>query len=333
MKVKTRSTFVTMALIAATSLAAAHAAPSDNHNRQSGRSDTSPEAAPSPTPGEPKREAPGNGPKPSALEKVSSKDGTSIAFNRSGQGPTVILVAGALSDRSSGARLAALLAPHFTVINYDRRGRGGSGDTQPYAVQREVEDIEALIDAASGSAFLFGSSSGAALALEATSRLPGKVKQAALFEPPFIVDDSRAPMTADFVPHLNELVTSGRRGDAVEYFMTKAVGVPTDAVAQMRESPMWPRLENLAHTLVYDGTIMGDTLAGRPLPAGRWASATSSILVIDGGNSDEWLRHAAKALADNLPNAKHHSLEGQDHSAAFTAPEVFVPGLVEFFER
>lgn len=265
-------------------------------------------------------------------DNVTSKDGTAIAFDRSGNGPTVILVAGALSDRSSGARLAALLAPHFTVINYDRRGRGGSGDTPPYAVQREVEDIEALIDAAGGSAFVFGSSSGAALALEATARLPGKVKKAALFEPPFIVDDSRPAVPADFAPHMAELVVSGRRGDAVAYFMTVGVGVPAEAVAQMRESPMWPRLEKLAHTLVYDGTIVGDMLAGKPLPPGRWASATVPTIVIDGGNSDAWLRHAAKALADNLPHAKHHTLESQDHSAAFTAPEVFVPVLVEFFK-
>jgi pimeloyl-ACP methyl ester carboxylesterase len=264
---------------------------------------------------------------------VTSKDGTTIAFERSGDGPTVILVAGALSDRSSGVRLAALLAPHFSVINYDRRGRGGSGDTQPYAVQREVEDIEALIDAAGGSAFLFGSSSGAALALETTTRLPGKVKKAALFEPPFIVDDSRPAVPADFASHMAELASSGRRGDAVEYFMTVGVGVPAEAVAQMRQSPMWPRVEKLAHTLEYDGAVMGDTLAGKPLQASRWAAATSPILVIDGGNSDAWLRHSANALAEILPNAQHHTLQGQDHSASFTAPEAFVPLLVEFFKE
>lgn len=267
------------------------------------------------------------------VKSVTSKDGTAIAYEQSGEGPVVILVAGALSGRSSGTRLAALLAPHFTVINYDRRGRGDSGDTQPYAVEREVEDIEALIDEAGGSAFVFGSSSGAVLALEAASKLPAKVKKAALFEPPFVVVDSRPRVPADFVKHVTELVSSGRRSQAVEYFMIDAVGVPAEFVAQMKQAPMWPGMEKLAHTLAYDGAVMGDTQAGKPLPARRWASATMPVLVMDGGNSDAWLQHSAQALADILPNAKYRTLEGQDHSAAFTAPQVFVPVLVEFFAR
>ncbi len=263
-----------------------------------------------------------------SIKKATSKDGTVIAFEQSGSGPTLILVSGALSNRSGGARLAALLAPHFTVINYDRRGRGNSTDTQPYAVQREVEDIEALIDANGGSAFLFGNSSGAVLALEAANKLPGKVNKAVLFEPPFVVDDSRPRVPADFVSKVNQLVSSGKRGEAVEYFMVDAVGVPADAVAQMKQSPMWAAMEKSAHTLAYDGAIMGDTQAGKPLPAQRWAMATMPVLVIDGGNSDPWLRHSAKALADILPKAQYRTLEGQDHSANFTAPQVFVPRVV-----
>lgn len=265
------------------------------------------------------------------LGNVRSKDGTSIAFERSGAGEVVILVSGALSTRAGNARLAALLAPHLTVINYDRRGRGQSGDTQPYAVDREIEDIEALIDHAGGSAFLFGSSSGAALALEATGKLPAKVTKAALFEPPFIVDESRPPVPADFVAHVNELVSADRRGDAVEYFMTQAVGVPTEAVARMRQSPMWPGMERTAHTLAYDGAIMGVTQAGKPLPAGRWASATVPALVIEGEMSAQWLRNAAQALAAALPNARLRTLQGQDHSVVFRAPQAIAPVLVEFF--
>ena len=277
------------------------------------------------------QETNGNYAKKNLVGRVISKDGTAITFDQSGKGPVLILVAGALSDRSSNARLAALLAPHFTVINYDRRGRGDSGDTKPYAAQREVEDIEALIDKAGGSAFVFGSSSGAVLALEATSKLATKIKKQALFEPPFIVDNSRPPVPADFWTQVSKFVSSGRRGEAVELFMTKAVGVPAEFVAQMRNMPMWPGLETLAHTLPYDGAILGDTIAGKPLPAKRWASATAPTLVIDGANSDGWLRHSARSLADILPNARHRELEGQDHSATFTAPQVFVPVLVEFF--
>ncbi len=262
------------------------------------------------------------------MRKVHSKDGITIAFDRSGEGPAIILVGGALSDRSAGTQLAAHLAPHFTVYTYDRRGRGESGDTPPYAVAREVEDIDALINEAGGSAFVFGHSSGAVLALEAASNLPSKVKKLALYEPPFIVDDSRPPLQVDYVARLTELVAAGRRGDAVEFFMTKAVAVPIEFIAQMRGDPMWQAMEGLAHTLAYDGAIMGDTIAGKPLPTERWASATLPTLVMDGGKSPAWLHHAAQATAGVLPNAKYRTLEGQEHGVA---PEVLTPVLVEFF--
>lgn len=239
--------------------------------------------------------------------KVASKDGTSIAFDQSGKGPALIVVASALAGRSDAKRFAELLAQHFTVINYDRRGRGDSGDTKPYAVQREVEDIKALIDAAGGSAFVFGSSSGAVLALEVASKLPAKVKKLALYEPPFIVDDSRPRVPADFVKQVTDFVVSGRRGDAIEYFMTKGVGIPAEFVAQMRHMPMWAGMEKLAHTLAYDGTIMGGTQSGKPLPSKRWASAAAPTLVMHGGASDAWLRNAAAALAGMMSNAKQRA--------------------------
>jgi pimeloyl-ACP methyl ester carboxylesterase len=168
------------------------------------------------------------------MEKVQSSDGTSIAFDRSGEGPPIIFVDGALCYRASGPMrpLAALLAPHFTVFTYDRRGRGDSGDTAPYAVEREVEDIKALITAAGGSAFVYGVSSGAALALEAANRVLA-IKKLALYEAPFIVDDSRPALPEDFLARLHERLASGRRGDAVRQFM-KAVGVPAIFVALMR---------------------------------------------------------------------------------------------------
>src|SRR5688572_10047699 len=150
-------------------------------------------------------------------ETVASKDGTAIAFEKSGEGPAVVLVAGALSDRSMNAPLATRLAGRFTVINYDRRGKGASGDTQPYAVEREVEDLEALIEKSGGTACLYGISSGAVLALEASARLPAKVRKLVLYEPPFVVDASRSPVPQDFVKRVTAMVAEGRRGDAVEF--------------------------------------------------------------------------------------------------------------------
>ena len=253
------------------------------------------------------------------MQIVTSKDGTTITFDRSGEGPVVILVTGASGTRSHPmmTQLAALLAAHFTVCNYDRRGRGDSGDTPPYAVEREVEDIDALLDEVGGSAFVYGISSGAVLALEAASRLPTKVKRLALYEPPFILDDSRPPLPQDYVKQLDEAVAAGRRGDAVEIFMTKAIGLPPEYLAPMRDDPMWADMEKVAHTLAYDGTIMGETMSGKPLPAERveqWASATMPTLVISGEQSEAFFHVGAQALAEVLPNAQHRTLEGQEHA-------------------
>ena len=261
------------------------------------------------------------------MNTVRSRDGTTIAFDRSGQGPPVILVGGALSDRSAAVPLAAALGPNLTVFAYDRRGRGDSGDTPPYAVQREVEDLAALVEEAGGSAFVFGHSSGAALALEAAARGLA-VAKLALYEPPFIVDDSRPLLPEDYTQRLDDLISAGRRGDAVEYFMTVAVIVPSEMVAQMRESLMSPAMEALAHTLAYDGAVMDDHMSGKPLPM-EWATTvTMPALVMDGGASPVWARHAVRALADLLPDARYRTLEGQTHGAD---PHVLAPVLLEFF--
>jgi pimeloyl-ACP methyl ester carboxylesterase len=265
-----------------------------------------------------------------AVRKATSKDGTLIAFDRSGRGPALIVIGGALSDRSGNTPLVELLAPHFTVFSYDRRGRGDSGDTAPYAVEREVEDIEALVDEAGGAAFVYGKSSGAVLALEATSKLPAKIRKLALYEPPLIVDAGRPLPPRDYVKQLNELTAAGRRGDAVAFFMTAVVGMPAEAVAAMRNAPTWPKLEALAHTLAYDAAVMGDGMAGKPVPPQRWASATVPTLVMVGGASPAWMRRSAQALAEVLPNAQHRTLEGQTHDVA---PEVLAPALTKSFER
>jgi pimeloyl-ACP methyl ester carboxylesterase len=263
------------------------------------------------------------------MDTVTSKDGTTIAYDQVGAGPPVILVAGALGDRKSqlNADLAAHLAPHFTAITYDRRGKGDSGDTLPYAVEREIEDLDALIDAVGGSAALYGISSGAVLALAAGNALPGKVTRLALYEPPFIVDDSRPPLPADYVQQINDLVAADRRGDAVALFM-RQVGVPDQFIGQMRAMPMWPGMEHIAHTLAYDGLIMGDNQTGRPLAPGQWPAATMPALVIVGGNSPPFFHTGTRALVEQLPHAQHATLPGQTHEVAAAA---LAPVLIEFF--
>ena len=279
------------------------------------------------------------------MKTVSSKDGTTIAFDQAGKGPTVMLVTGALGTRShmTPNSLAAIISEHFNVIDYDRRGRGDSTDTQPYAVQREIEDIEALIDAVGESAFLFGTSSGAILALETARALPNKVKKLALYEPPFIIDDSRPPLPNDYVEQLNAAIAAGRPGDAVEIFMTKAMLIPDEFVTMMRNAPMsqtfgeeagakppeWSDMEKVAHTLAYDGTIVKDFLAGKPLPPKRWAAFTAPTLVIAGGNSEPFFHDGAQALVDIMPNAKRYVLEGQDHNVSAAA---LAPVLTKFFQ-
>ncbi len=277
------------------------------------------------------------------METVTSKDGTVIAFDRSGSGPAVILVAGALGTRSKGMDnpLITSLSPHFTVIDYDRRGRGDSGDTLPYAVEREIEDIDALIDAAGGSASLYGLSSGAVLALEAADKLRGKVKKLAMYEPPFLIDSSRPPVPDDYVEQLNRAVAAGQRGDAVEIFMTKAILIPGEFVRQMRygptsdvfgsnvKPPEWAEMEQVAHTLAYDGLIMGDTMSGKPLPAKKWASVTCPTLVIVGGASESFFHNGAQALVDALPHAQRSILAGQNHAVD---PAALAPVLINFFK-
>ncbi len=260
------------------------------------------------------------------MEKIISKDRTSIAYDQLGNGPAVILVCGGSVDRTSNAPLAALLAENFTVFNYDRRGRGDSGDTPPYAVEREVEDIEAIANAAGGKAFLYGTSSGAALALEATRNLSRNITRLALWEPPYFVDESSPRPPADTAKTFTDLVSAGRRGDAVEFFMAKVVGMPPEFVAEARKAPWWQAQEAIAHTLAYDATIMGDY----SLPAERIASITVPTIVIDGGASFPFLRTTADAIAKILPNGQRHTLEGQPHNVA---PEVIAPVLTKFFSQ
>jgi pimeloyl-ACP methyl ester carboxylesterase len=263
------------------------------------------------------------------MHTVVSKDGTIIAFDRYGTGRPLILVDGALCYRDSGPSrpLASLLQKDFTVYTYDRRGRGDSGNTSPYAVEREIEDIEALLIEAGGSAYVYGISSGAGLALEAAnSGLP--VRKLALYEAPFVVDHSRPPVPKDFQLQLENLIAAGDRGGAVRLFLTKGVRVPAPFVAMMRFMPAWPKLKGVAHTLPYDIAIVGPYQHGTPLPARKWSSATMPTLVAGGGKSPGWMRNAMEALADAIPRARHLTVPGQTH---MVKPEVLAPVLVDFF--
>ena len=225
------------------------------------------------------------------------------------------------------APYAEPLSRHFTVYNYDRRGRGESGDTQPYAVAREIEDIDALIREAGGSAFVFGGSSGGVLTLDAAAH-GSNITKLAIYEPPFVVDDSRDPVPENMVDELKDMIASGQRGDAAETFMTKGSLMPADMVAGMRTQPFWTGVEAVANTLVYDATIMEGTMQGAPLPSERWAAITIPTLVIYGGAGPAWSRNAAEALVELLPHAERRTLEGQFHDLT---PDVLTPVLEKFF--
>jgi pimeloyl-ACP methyl ester carboxylesterase len=249
---------------------------------------------------------------------VRSKDGTTIAFDAWGDGRPLIMIDGATAHRGvnpTNAEVGQLLSDEFRVYAYDRRGRGESTDTAPYAVEREIEDLAALIADAGAPATVFGWSSGAVLALDAAAAgLP--ISRLALFEPPFVVDAGRPPLPADYVQRLDASVAAGRPGDAVELFMTAAVGGSADDVAGFRQSPFWAALEEVAHTIAYDGRIMGGTMSGGPLPRDRWAEVTVPVLVMHGTGTMPWLITAARALAELLPTATLRAVEGEQHSAA-----------------
>jgi pimeloyl-ACP methyl ester carboxylesterase len=261
------------------------------------------------------------------MNTVTSKDGTKIAFEAQGNGRALMLVDGAMTTRSSGTKpeLAKGLAQHFTVYSYDRRGRGDSGDTQPYAVEREIEDIEVLIDEAGGSAFLYGHSSGACLAMEATVALGDKVGKLAMYEAPYNDDPQARKRWAEYIKNLEEALASGRRGDAVALFMAY-VGMPATQIEGMRHAPFWGGMEAIAPTLAYDHVgIMGNDGS---IPIDRAARVRVPTLQVSGGASPSFMLDTAKTLTKTIPHATLKTLEGQTHDVH---PDVLAPVLVEFF--
>jgi len=265
------------------------------------------------------------------MSRVISKDGTTIAYDRLGSGPAVILVGGGLVDRSENASLVPQLADRFAVYNYDRRGRGSSGDTAPYAVGREVEDLEALIVEAGGQAHLYGVSSGGALALEAAAA-GLRVETVAVYEVPYSVADDARTRWQEYVEELREVLAAGRPGDALALFM-RLVGSSDDDIAGARNSPFWAGGEAIAHTLAYEAALLGD---GGP-PAARLAAISQPTLVATGlvgdvhmgGLAADFFEQAADAIVACIPHAQHVRLEGQSHVAD---PRVVAAMLEQFFD-
>lgn len=267
------------------------------------------------------------------MPRTTSKDGTTIAYDREGDGPVVILVNGALGDRKLGRRFKLMtgiserLSPRFTVINYDRRGRGDSNEAGPFAVEREVEDIAALIEAEGGRSALFGFSSGGALALRAAGAGIG-VAKLAVYEVPFMVDRDEKRPPADYGRRLDDLVGADDRNGAVKHFMRNAMGMPAPIVAMMRLMPAWKDMAATAHTLPYDWAALGEhNMQGHPLRPGEFASITLPALVVRGGKSPANLRKGSEALAEILPNARLRVLEGISHNLKVDA---IAPVLEEF---
>ncbi|MFD0715341.1 alpha/beta fold hydrolase [Paenibacillus sp. GCM10027626] len=255
---------------------------------------------------------------------VTSKDGTKIVYDKSGKGPALILAAGAFSYRKfpGMAQLVNLLSEHFTVYNYDRRGRGDSGDTRPYETAREIEDLQALMEAAGGHAYVWGLSSGAVLALQAAAS-GVSMKKLALHEPPFVVDMADRKPPKNFAKHVTELIEANRRAEAIKYFMTKVMGAPSFVIGMMRIMPgVWSRLMSVAHTLPYDAALLDGYMDGNPLPAELWSDVTIPVLVLEGTESPPALRHGAQALASVLPNAQLLSKKGLGHTKKLDAQKI-----------
>jgi pimeloyl-ACP methyl ester carboxylesterase len=268
-----------------------------------------------------------------AVQKTSiSRDGTVIAYEQAGRGPVVILVSAALADRSGNRRLARVLSHHFTVINYDRRGRGSSSDTQPYAVERELEDIAALIEANGGSAYIFGSSSGSVLALDVATHLGPKVRRLYMYEPPFIVDSSHPAMAETLANDISLRVAKGDRSDAVTLFFTRGMGIPRFAVGLMRFlMPGWSKMCGMAQTIPYDLAILDGTQTGQPLPAERWRRVSIPIMVTVGARSEPFFHKGAEGLVQMLPSARYQSINGLNHGALLLAPAALGKDVQQFF--
>jgi pimeloyl-ACP methyl ester carboxylesterase len=260
---------------------------------------------------------------------VTSRDGTKIGYSVTGSGPAVVLVDGAMCWRASGPAtpLAEQLKDRFTVYTYDRRGRGESTDTKPYEIQREVEDLQAVIAAAGGSVMLYAISSGVALALETANQTPGVTKMV-LYEAPFIVDQTRKLIDRSYVATMDRLVAEGRGAEAIKHFMRNGVGIPAIFVFMMQVTGVMKKMAPVAPTLPYDTALTAPFQGGKPLPPKSWPNVTMPVLDIGGGKSDAWMQNAQVAISKVLPNARHQTLPGQNH---MVSPTAIAPMIKDFF--
>jgi pimeloyl-ACP methyl ester carboxylesterase len=259
------------------------------------------------------------------MERVTSKDGTKIALERSGRGPAVVIVGGALTHRTlqGDEALVARLSEQFTVYTYDRRGRGDSADTQPYAVEREIEDIESIIERAGQGACVYGTSGGAALAMQAAAKLgPSKVRKLALYDTPYGQEKRAFDAQKKGV---NDLVTTGKPGDAAAFFLS-AIGTPPRALEALKASPDWTAMKKVDFTLVYDYAVLGDGAIPREVAK----AIAIPTLVMNGEGSMAFMQATADQIAELVPHAERKILKGQAHAAK---AEVVAPVLIEFFGR
>ncbi|MGH9123188.1 MAG: alpha/beta fold hydrolase [Acidimicrobiales bacterium] len=255
------------------------------------------------------------------MQTVQSADGTTIVFEAEGEGPALVLVTGAFCDRHTSAALAARLASRFTVYRYDRRGRGDSTDAATYSVAREVEDLDAVITAAGGTASAYGHSSGAVLVLVAAAA-GSAIDKLAAYEPPFVEDNSRPRHGSDLADRLSDLVAAGHRGEAADRFLTEAVGLPPQALDSIHRSPGWPAMLTIAHTLAYDVILSNN----QTIPDGL-ERISVPVLLLAGGASPEWARSAIESLALVIPRSQTVVLDGQTHGVA---DDAIVPVIEDF---
>jgi pimeloyl-ACP methyl ester carboxylesterase len=262
-----------------------------------------------------------------ATAQVISRDGTPIVLDCLGNGPALILVDGAMCSRGFGPMpaLARELASQFTVYHYDRRGRGDSGAGLTHDLQTEIDDLDAVLQYAGGRAMVFGISSGAAIAAEAARHLRG-IRRLALYEAPYVIDSTHAPLPPTFIADMEALVAGNRRSDAVKKFM-RYVGMPSIVVFLMSWLPVWKKLTAIAHTLPKDLAIIAPHHTGRPFPPAKWSMITIPTLVMAGGKSPAYMQNAMRAWAHVFPNAVHQTLPGQTH---MVKQDVLAPALVTF---
>lgn len=257
------------------------------------------------------------------MQTLTTPDGTTIVYQVTGSGPALVLVVGAFCDRSSTAGLGELLAGSFTVHEYDRRGRGASTDTAPYAPEREVEDLAAVIAATGDVPYVYGHSSGAVIALEAAAAAV-PMRALVAYEPPYTAEDDGSGGSDELLGRVRELVAAGNSDGAAAAFLAGA-GAPAQVVEMIRNGPGWPRMCELAPTLVYDLTLT----SGGLVPAQRLARIAVPTLVLAGGASPAWAGRSAAAVVAAVPGARQSVIAGQDHGVSADA---VAPVLREFFE-